>query len=155
MLRKSTAWSSNNKGLTKTDMSVIVLTSAPLCTPTCARWSQTCTNHMHIGKKNKKTTTRFKKQAQPRTSNGFPGLVRPHRLCRAHRHMQTPTHENMKPLHTHTFTKYGILSLDTFTVGNKSTESHFIYMQIDTHKSTHTRAHSCLTCMCVRLCAHV
>lgn len=51
--------------------------------------------------------------------------------------------------------KYSIFSPDTFTVGNKTTESHFIYMQIDTHQST---THTLLLpgmCVCVHVFVHV
>lgn len=59
----------------------------------------------------------------------------------------------MKPWTIYTHTKYSIYSPDTFTVRNKSTESHFIYMQIDTHQSTtHHYSSAWHACVCVCEC---
>lgn len=155
MLRKSTAWSSNNKGLTKTDMSVIVLTSAPLCTPTCARWSQTCINHMHIGKKNKKKQHALKNKHSHGLQMGFP-------VSYAHtdyaEHIDICKHRHMKTwnLYTHTHSQsMASLALTLLLLETRALRAISFTCKL-TPTSPHTHAHTLAwrvcVCVCVLMC---
>lgn len=93
------------------------------------------------------------RRAQPQTSNGFPGLVRPHRLCGAHRHMQTSTHENMKPLHTHTHSQsMASLALTLLLLETRALRAiSFTCKLTPTSPHTHTLAYR----VCVFVCSCV
>lgn len=153
MLRKSTAWSSNNKGLTKTDMSVIVLTSAPLCTPTCARWSQTCTNHMHIGKKKQKNQHALKNKHSHGLQMGFP-------VSYAHtdyaEHIDICKHRHMKTwnLYTHTHSQsMASLALTLLLLETRALRAiSFTCKLTPTSPHTHTLAWRVCVCVCVLMC---